>query len=1022
LVRLAVERPVTALMLVVSIVLVGVIALQRLPLAFLPEVDVPVIVVTAPVPDSSPAQVEQEVTEPIEETLATLSGVKSMRSTSTADSASVQLEFDWGQSLDVVRMQVTEKLDLVRPTLPDSVRRIDVMSFNTSDIPVVEARISARGEDLSASYPLLETHVLDPLRRVPGVARVELRGVKPREVSVDLIHDRIREHRVVLNSLVDTVRKATTSVSLGAVHEGRTRYSVRGLGSLDSLEALENMPIGSGNLRLADVAEITYEEPPIRYGRHLDREPAIGLEVFKESTANTVDVVDAVNAVVRDEIAADPRLEGIELFVWEDQAGHIRAGIQGLQRAGLIGALMAIVCLYLFLRRLDSTLIVAMSIPFSVIAACGALYFLGKTLNLLSMMGLMLGVGMLVDNAIVVLEAIDRQRDVEPDPKRAAIVGAGSVTTAVVAATLTTLIVFLPLVLGASTELTTWLREMGMTISLALACSLVSSLILIPLVAARTLGTRAHRDGGGRTPGEPRASKLEVRYASLIAWVLSHRKRATAGLLVAFAIGMAPIATGLVRTEMFSATVNERLLLRYDFDDFHYKSQAEAAVDEVEEYLYEHADEFMIEDVYSWFAENEAGTVLVLERDDLSDAEAKELRRSIRKDLPPVPGVRVGFGGQSDDVTESQHFAVQLYGRDGEVLRELSEEALRALDAIDGLEDLRTSFQHGQAEIEVHVDAERASRRGFTPRDAADAFGFTLGGMPLPRYRDGEREVDAWLAFRIQDRASQADLEAISFPVQGELPVRVGEIAEFETVERPRSIVRHDRRGNAWVRGVYEGEDWEATRERIEKSMHGLQRPLGYEWSWDRRTLEQDQQDAQMGTNFLLALLLVYLVLASLFESLTQPIAILFSIVFAVPGAFWALALTDTPLNLMAQIGLLILMGIVVNNGVVYLDRVNQLRSEGVEGDEAFVRAGRDRLRPILMTVGTTVLGLVPLALGGSTVGGLFYFPLARAVMGGLLSSALFTLLGLPLITVGVEAAARWARRVWAATSPRSPV
>jgi HAE1 family hydrophobic/amphiphilic exporter-1 len=999
-------------MLIASVLLVGAIALHRLPLAFLPQVDVPIIVVDVPYPNSSPRQVEDELTEPIEEALATLSGVKSMRSTSTADGAQVRLEFNWGQELDVVRMQVTEKLDVVKSKLPADARQIQVLSFNTSDIPVVEARVSARGEDLSASYPLLEAHILDPIRRVPGVARVELDGVKPREVSVDLIHDRIREHRIVINQLVDAIQAASTEVVLGDVQDGRTHYSVRGLGSFSSLEEIGAIKIGQGELRLRDVAEITYEEPPLRYGRHLGREPAIGLSVFKESTANTVDVVEAVTAVIENDIANDRRLDGIEVFVWEDQAEHIRAGIDGLQRAGLIGALMAIVCLYVFLRRLDSTLIVAMSIPFSVVAACGALYFMGKTLNLLSMMGLMLGIGMLVDNAIVVLEAIDRRRQNGEDARTATLAGAGSVTTAVVAATLTTLIVFLPLVLGASTQLTTWLREMGLTISLALACSLLSSLVLIPLVAARALK-------GKRKPAGPqRLSWLEARYAKILGWVLRHKIKSGIAAVLALGLGFLPVGAGLVKSDMFSATVNERLFLRYDFDDFHYKSQSEKAVIQVEEYLYENQEAFLIEEVYSYFAENEAGTVLILEREDLSDDETRELRKSIRAGMPEIPGVRVSFGGQTDEVNESQHFSLQLYGRDGEVLRQLSGRTKEALVEIEGLEDLRTSFHHGQNEIEVTVDSERALRRGVTPQDAADAFGFTLGGLPLPRYRDGDREVDTWLSFRMEDRASQKDLEAIAFPVQQGQPVRVGDIASFQTVQRPQSIVRHDRRGNAWVRGVYEGEDWEATRQKMEEAMNGLERPIGYSWSWDQRTLEQDQQDAQMGVNFLLALVLVYLVLASLFESLTQPVAILFSILFALPGAFWALAVSDTPLNLMAQIGLLILMGIVVNNGVVFLDRVNQLRREGVTGDEAFLQAGRDRLRPILMTVGTTVLGLVPLAMGASTVGGLFYFPLARAVMGGLLSSAVFSLLGLPLVTIAIEAIAAWMRRFWAAARP----
>lgn len=1009
LVRLAVQRPITVLMALASILLVGAIAWQRLPLAFLPEVDVPFIAVEIRQPESSPAQIEKYVTEPVEEALATLPGIKRLSSTSTADEASVVLELEWGQSLDVVRMQVAEKLELVKPKLPASAREIAVFSFNTADIPVVEARISAPGVDLSASYPVLESRVLDPLRRVPGVARVELDGVLPRVVYVDLVRERVREHNVDVGALLRRLQSASAELVLGTVTDGGQRWIARGLGQFESLEELAAMPIGIGELRLRDVAEVKYEEPPIAYGRHLDREYAVGLRVFKESTANTVDVVDAVLATIEHDIGSDPQLEGIELFVWENQADHIRAGIDGLRSSGLVGAGLAVLCLYVFLRRLDSTAIVALSIPFSVVATCGVLYFMGKSLNLLSMMGLMLGVGMLVDNAIVVLEAIDRRREQIGDPREAALQGAGSVTMAVVASTATTLIVFLPLVLGSSTELTVWLSEVGITISLALACSLVSSLTLIPLVAARVGGRGKRRPVG--------LGRIDHAYGAVLAWTLRHRKISAALLVLGLLAGGVPFATESVRTEVFSAAVNERLYLRYRFDDFHYKYQAEKVVDEIEGYLDANADEFMVDELYSYYAENEAGTVIVLSRRDLDDDAVKELRAKIRGGMPRVPGVEVVFDQESESADDGMRFSVQVFGRDGEVLERLGDEVRELLYAEPGVKDVRSSADQLRDEVQVVVDRELAARQGITAKDAADTFGFTLGGLRLPRFREGGREVDSWLALRIEDRAGLRDLRKIAFPGSDGTVVRIADVARFETVRSERQIERENRQGKVSLSATYEGEDWDAARERIGERMNTIAMPLGYGWTWDARTLERDDQDQEMAINFALALVLVYLVLASLFESLSQPVAILSSIVFAVPGAAWMLAATDTPLNLMAQIGLLILMGVVVNNGVVLLDRVNQLRAEGIAGDEAFVAAGRERLRPILMTALTTVLGLVPMAMGGAAVGGLFYFPLARCVIGGLASSAILTLVGLPLITLGVEACARGLGRLWRAST-----
>jgi HAE1 family hydrophobic/amphiphilic exporter-1 len=999
-------------MLLISVLVLGGIALSKLPLAFLPEVDAPFIFVEVPYPNSNPTQIDKEISKPVEEVLSTLSGVKKLRSESTADGAQFYMEFTWGEDLDVVRMQVSEKVEQIKPSLPAAIGEVRIFSFNTNDIPVIEGRISAKGVDLSQNYDLLEARVLNPIRRVPGVARVDLNGVAPREIDIDLILDKIKEHDVDVGALIDRLRGASSHLVLGQVDRGGLRYTARALGAFESVEAIRNYPVDERGLTLGDIAEITYEEPPIPYGRHLDGQYAVALEVFKESTANTVNVVSAVMKVIEEDIDRDPLLQGVDLFVWEDQGQEISNGINGLKRAGAIGALLAVFSLYFFLRRLDSTVIVSLSIPFSVIAACGVMFFMGKTLNMLSMMGLMLGVGMLVDNAIVVLESIDRRHREEHDPRKASLEGARQVTMAVTASTVTTLIVFLPLVVGASTDLTTWLREVGITISLALICSLVASLLLIPLMSAHFLRRRRTRVSGT-------ISWMENRYVALLGWTLRHRLATFFILLAAVGVGMLPFMVGMVDSSIFSAHVNKRIYLAYEFDDFHYKSEAERAVNRIESYLEENSERFLIKSLYSFYAENQAGTTLILTRQDMGDDDIKELRQEVRDSLPEIPGVRTFFYEDADTGGDSTYFAVKFFGQDSGELRRLAEEAERRLESLDGLQDISSSFKRGRREIQVAIDRDKAARLGLTAQDLSDVFAFTLGGMRLQRFNTGEREVEVWLALRLEDRSNLEDLRQLQFRTGGGRTVQLGDIANFEIVRREQSIVRENRKVRAAVYATYEGESWDETRETITGLMDSLHMPMGYSWTWNDRILEQDDQNAQMGVNFLLALVLVYLVMASLFESLAQPFAILFSILFALPGAAWLLAVTGTPFNLMSQIGLLILMGIVVNNGIVLLDRMNQLRRAGLSRDQAILQAGRDRMRPILMTATTTIIGLLPLALGGSRIGGLFYYPLARTVMGGLVSSAAFTLLALPYLTVGVEGIARWMRKVWSASAPR---
>jgi HAE1 family hydrophobic/amphiphilic exporter-1 len=1011
---LAVKRPITTAMILISVLVIGGMALFRLPLAYLPEVDVPFVWVQVPYPNSNPTQVEKEVIKPVEEVLATLPAVKKLNSQANADEANFFLEFDWGLDLDIVRMQVGEKMDQVKPELPVAVGEVLIFSFNTNDIPVVQARLSAKGVDLSESYGLIEARILNRLRRIPGVARVTLDGVEPRELFIDLVLDRVRQHNVDVGALIRQLQGAASNLVLGQVDSSGLRFTARAMGEFHSLDEIGRMQINEQGLRLIDIAEISYEEPPIPHGRHLDRQFAVGLEVFKESTANTVEVVNAVMDAIRNDIGNDPLLQGVTLFVWEDQADEITGGLQGLLKAGTIGALLAIVVLYFFLRRFDSTIIVSLSIPFSILATCGVLFFMGKSLNILSMMGLMLAVGMLVDNAVVVLESIDRTHRTEPSREKSALEGAKAVSVAVAASTLTTIIVFLPLVVGGKTELITWLKEIGVTITIALACSLFSSLTLIPLMSAHFLGRRKPK------PVQSIAW-LEERYVSVLGWTLKHPAKAFLGLVLVMTVGIIPFPAGLVEWAIFSGTVNERLYIDYQFSDHTYKSEAEDYVNEVEPILWEKREELGIESIYSFFTENRAGSTLVLARADLDDDEIRELRQEIRDILPELAGVKLMFDDDSESGGSTTYFAVKFFGQDTAVLEALATEAARRLETVEGVEDVRASSRDAQREVRVKIDRDKAERLGLTAQDMADIFSFTLGGMRMPRFNAGEREVETWLALRLEDRQNLDDLQKLQIGGGPDgRPIQLGDVASFQVVPRPREIVRENRKVRVAVNATYDGEKWKDAEGEIAGLMDAFDLPPGYSWSWSDRILEEGQREAEMGVNFLLALLLVYIVMASLFESLAQPFAILFSILFALPGAAWMLAATGTKFNLMAQIGLMILMGIVVNNGIVLLDHVNQLRQRGMGRDEAIQTAGRERLRPILMTAATTVIGLVPLALRGPAAAGIFYYPLARTVMGGLISSSILTLLALPYINLLVEIVADWLKRLWRTSSPQA--
>jgi HAE1 family hydrophobic/amphiphilic exporter-1 len=472
-----------------------------------------------------------------------------------------------------------------------------------------------------------------------------------------------------------------------------------------------------------------------------------------------------------------------------------------------------------------------------------------------------------------------------------------------------------------------------------------------------------------------------------------------------------PFMLGL-ETGMETGGRNDRLFIQYDFQDFHFKEDTEAVVTRVEDALYRHERDINFESVYSYFGENNAQTTITLSRKDMNDREAREFRKTLRSWLPRLPGVRLRFGGenaQSGGSTTS--FEVSLFGDDMKTLERLSADASARLAAIANVQDVKSSSEEGREEVQVSLDRERAARYNLTPGDLAQTFGFMLSGTRLRKYRAGDKEVNVVLSLRREDVQRADDLRNIT--LGGDRSQTIGTLAGFTIVRRPKSIEREERRTRLTVRGTYEGKNFGDAQELMRKAMNDMALPAGFSWAFGQNMQDQEQQNQQMLVNMLLALALVYLVMAALFESIAHPIAILISIPFALFGAVWFDFLTGTPFGLMSQIGLLILMGIVVKNGIVLVDHVNQLRREGLSRAEAILQGGRERMRPILMTAATAILGLVPLAVGTSGVGGAYYYPLARTVIGGLTTSTILTLVILPFIYTLVDDVAVWLKLVW---------
>lgn len=1012
--RLTLSRPVSVLMVALTLLVLGAISVTRLKVDFLPAVDFPFIGVMIPYPNAVPEQIEREIAKPVEEILATLGDVDEIFSESDARGCFVGVTFEFGRDVNVLRMEVQEKIDAVRPSLPRDVRDLFLLTFDSNDIPVMEGRISARGRDLASSYDLLERRIIKPLERLDGVGRIQVDGIAPREVSIYLRMSAIRAHGVDVGRLFRELDRNNVNLSVGKVTTGGLRYDMRTLGAFTSLEEVASIRVAEG-VCLDDIADVVLEEPEQTYYRRLNGESAVAFIIQKASGANTVELSRAVKRQL-EKIHADPALEGIDVVLFFDQAASILESLHGLFWSGCIGSLLAVLILYFFLRNVRTTLIVSIAIPVSLIAACVFLYLTHRTLNLLTMMGLMLAVGMLVDNAIVVLESIYRHQLRGERGAGAALVGAREVGLAVTASTLTSIIVFAPIVLGGRDEIVVWLREVGVTISVTLLFSLLVSLTLVPLLAARLQPPR---------PGEPSrlVGKCLRAYGVILQWTARRHPRLT-GLVIAPAFAAVTIllaAVAGVRPEDDERGMRQdRLRIGLEFTDNVNLYRADAFTERVEDFLLARADSFGIANVYSFYRDNEAAVSLFFEETQ-NEHDMQTMRKWLRTHLPQLAGVTYELGEEEGPNKGARRIEVSLFGEDSELLQELALEVKRRLALLPELQDVRTNVETGQDEVRILLDRSRASVFGVNPATVSGILNLTFRGMRLRDLQLPDREVPMSIVLEPEDRRSLENLRSLAVAGIEDRAVTLEHVAAFELAKAPQAIRRTQQRTAASISGSYEGDAYREHLRQVERTMRGMALPQGYSWSFGREYQQAQDRQNEMLVNILLALACVYFVMAALFESLLHPLLIMLCIPFALMGVVWTLAVTHTPLNIMAMIGIVILIGVVVNNGIVLLDHVNTLRRRGLPLHQALLDGGSERFRPILMTASTTALGLLPLALGDTALAQAQYYPMARALIGGLVSSTVLTLVLLPTFYVLSEDALHAGRRLWnrSAAAPR---
>jgi HAE1 family hydrophobic/amphiphilic exporter-1 len=999
LVDLPIDRPVTVLMILISLTVLGAVAVFELPLDFMPDVKEPEVGVSVPFPGSHPLETLKEVGMPIEAEIATIPDVKRIRTFAESESAWVAVDFDWSVNVDLKKMEVREAVERVRPLLPAGIGHIRVEGEREdAGGTILMGRISA-DRDLSESWDVLDRRIRRPLERIKGVARVNLYGVEPQQVRIDLDLAALRRHHIEPRDLVSGINAANADLDLGAIHGDVLRFNVRSASRFRDLDTIRNLPAGPPGVRIRDVAEVSLQEPRLNYGRHLDRHFAVGIDVYRQPAANTVETVDRLMERI-DEIRRDPELRGIRLLVWNNAGEEIRSSLKGLRDAGLFGGLLAVAVLYLFLRKVRTTLIVAVSIPFSLVVTCGFMYMAGMQFNVLTMTGLMLGVGMLVDNAVVVTENIHRLEGLGVKPREAARLGTSQVALAVLASTATTIIVWSWLFVTERSGLIIYMEDVAIPICISVACSLLISVTFIPLSAARLVPKREIRPGFF-------LQRFLPSYRRLLGWTLKHRA-VTLGCLILLA-GTSAIPITSIEKSGEPRFRQRAVPILYEVHDTGTKEVMEGYVNQVEAWLFARKDELGFENVYSWFGERGGViTQVYLPKEKATEEAVNKLREKMREGLPAVPGVTLSVGQRewwSREREGRRIVSVAINGEDPEYLEKLALDAEERLRGLPGAIEIYGPSVRGQKEVRVLVDPERAQSLGITPIDVGQVVAFAFRGQPLRRFQGPNGELEVILGLPEDARPGLASLDDLVVPRPGAEPIPLKSVASINLARTPPGIVRIDRKTTMWVAAEFDAKavTTPEARKRIEERLKGFRLPEGYSWDWGWQGHERDENLNVMIYGVLIALAVVVLLMMALFESFTQPLAILITLPLAFFGAFWVLWLFGFELDSVAFMGVIVLIGIVVNNGIVMVDHVNALRRGGMERGAAMLQGCSDRMRPVLMTALTTLFGLLPLAFSGATVANAYIDSLAVGVIGGLITSTLFTLVALPVWYTAVE-------------------
>jgi HAE1 family hydrophobic/amphiphilic exporter-1 len=1122
----AVRRPVALLVIFATLIVIGVIAYRRIPLQLVPDGwSSPQLWIFVPHDGADAEENEEKVARVIEEQLRTLSGLESYVSRSSDGRVQISVDFDSTLDVDYLKAEVRDRIERARPDLPDTVDRIFIWSEDGSSMPIAWFGILHPGDSARTDF-LMDKVVIPRLEAVQGVSKVDVWGVLQDSVRILLDEQKVVAQQIDLGGLIGRMMSDNFAQPLGAVDNAGREVILRSDMRFKSLEEIAAYPLGNG-LTIADLGLVRRVKSVRDRLSRIDGSYSYFGVARKDSGSNVVETTHKFNDALR-ELEADPRLAGEFHFLpFFLQGDMIEGSLDQLRATAMWGGVLSLVVLFVFLRRVRLTLCVACSIPVSVLLAIAWQYFAGGSFNLLTMCGITLGIGMLVDNSVVVIENISRLRDEGASPAAAAATGAREIALAVTLATLTTVVVFLPLIfMTGQPILRVMFGGIGIPLCLSLLFSLLVAVVFLPVIAARLFGARPPwveraagllapltrvpvrvvarvvglvrlafylglraafavnrlalrvvtplriplallavaaaayawarmapaydgveslkpfgfapsastdatpvlvrmlaipaalvvvlallalprwRRGAELPPARPARftpggeSFLDMVVESnrrLVGWTLRHRLAATGLGFVAFLSVMIPIAgSNVAAFGEDPQTDSARFLVAFEAPFTLAEAEREVAV--YEEWLDERKAEFGFTNWSNQFDDHGAEISIYYEtRQDPDDIKA--VQRRLKEELPRLPGHKLRFYDDAQSTERSKSVATfRLVGPDSATLERLGAEAQRILEGVPGLHGVTNPREDAPEQVRVGIDRDTAHELGLSTETVQQTISYVLHGFALPRYQEEGRDVPLQIEYDEDKVAGLASLRDLGI-WSGAGVVPLSSFADLSYAKGSRQIVRRNGRTSFVLTAeVADPLQMLATTERAYRALAELDLPRGYEFdrSDSARSRQQDEF-GELGRALMLGIVLVFLLMGILFESVLLPFSVLFTIPFAFLGAMWTLFLTGTPMDSMGWIGLIILAGVVVNNGIVLIDRIHRLHAEGVPRAESVVTGCANRVRPILMTALTTVSGLIPMALAKPSGDGFDYRSLATIVAGGLVCSTFFTLWVVPL-------------------------